>query len=39
VMRLHQTVVHHANRVEDRAAHEEAQRLGMMTWMQGSEQK
>jgi len=36
---LHRTVGHLANLVEPRAAREEAQRLPMMTWMQGRQQK
>ena len=36
---LHQTVGHLEWLVEARAAHEDAQRLGMMTWMQGREQE
>jgi hypothetical protein len=35
---LHRTVGHLANQVEARAAHEEAQQLAMMTWMQEREQ-
>jgi hypothetical protein len=37
--KLHRTVGHLANLVEARAAHEVAQRLSMMTWMQEREQK
>jgi hypothetical protein len=36
---LHRTVGHLTNLVDARAAHEEAQRLAMMTWMHEREQK
>jgi hypothetical protein len=39
LMQQHQTVGHLANLLEAQAACEEAQWLGMMTWMQEREQK
>jgi len=39
LMQLHRTVGHLANLLEARAACEEAQWQGMMTWMQEREQK